>query len=304
MPIALGQIKDLLQPGLMAITGKYEQMPSFYNKLYTKKKSTMAVERSAAVAYVGLAQLKTEGGATMYDNNAGQRFIYNMEVKEFGLGYVITRKAIDDNLYKTSFSPTQLGLNDAFHQAKEREAASLFNNAFTAISGIGGDGKALCATDHPYDGGTWANRPTTDYDLNEGSLLSAQVAIRSNFVNERGLKIYARAKLLVVPNALQPVAIRLLKSELRPGTANNDVNAILHMDEEGLSKMTVYDYLTSSRSWFLKTNIDGLIHLERVAYETDMQPDFDTDSLKVKGYERYGFFYNDPRALYGSNPTS
>lgn len=304
MPIALGQIKDLLQPGLMAITGKYEMMPSFYNKLFAKKKSTMALERSAAVAFVGLAQLKTEGAATMYDNNAGQRFIYNMETKEFGLGYVITRKAIDDNLYKTSFQPTQLGLNDAFHQAKEREGAAVFNNAFTYNSATGGDGKALCATDHPYDGGAWANRPSTDYDLNEGSLLSAQVAIRSNFVNERGLKIYARSKLLVVPNALQPVAIRLLKSELRPGTANNDVNAILHMDEEGLTKMTVYDYLTSSRAWFIKTNIEGLIHLERVGYETDMQPDFDTDSLKVKGYERYGFFYNDPRALYGSNPTS
>lgn len=303
MAIALGQIKDLLLPGLMSITGEYKDLPNFYAKIFKKHKSNMQIERSAAVRYVGLPQLKTEGGATAFDNNAGERFIYNFEPFEVGLGYAITRKAIDDNLYKAQFKPTQLGLNKAFNQFKEREAASVFNNAFTYDSTIGGDGVALCSASHPYDGGTWANRPSTDLDLNEGSLLAGQTAVRQNFVDEAGLKVYARAETLVVPLQQEAVAIRLLKSELRPGTANNDVNAILSLSG-GLNKYIAWDYLTSQRAWFLTTNVEGLIHLERVSYETDMQVDFVTDNLLVKGYERYGFFYNDPRCLYGSNPTS
>jgi hypothetical protein len=303
MAIALGQIKDLLLPGLMEITGEYKDLPNFYSKIFNKKKSNMQIERSAAVRYVGLPSLKNEGGATAFDNNAGQRFVYNFEPFEVGLGYAITRKAIDDNLYKGQFKPTQLGLNKAFNQFKEREAAAIFNNAFTYDNTIGGDGKAMCATDHPYDGGTWANRPTIDLDLNEGSLLAAQTSVRQNFVDEAGLKVYARAETLIVPLQLEAIAIRLLKSELRPGTANNDVNAILSLSG-GISKYVAWDYLTSQRSWYLTTNIEGLIHLERVSYETDMQVDFVTDNLLVKGYERYGFFYNDPRAVYGSNPTS
>lgn len=303
MAIAIGQIRDLLLPGLMEITGQYKDLPNFYGKMFSKRKSKQQVEKSVSARYMSLPELKTEGGATYFDNNAGQRFVYNMEPVEVGLGYAITRKAIDDNLYKAEFKPTTLGLSKAFNQFWERQAAAIFNDATTYDANVGGDGKALCATDHPYDGGTWANRPSTDLDLNEGSLLDAMTAVRSNFVDEAGLKIYARADRLVVPLALEKVAIRLLKSELRPGTANNDVNAVRSLSG-GMSEYIAWDYLTSSRYWFLCTNINGLIEIDRVPYETDMWVDNVTDNLLVKAYERKGFFANDSRAVYGSFPSS
>ena len=303
MAIAIGAIRDLLLPGLMAVTGEYKDLSNFYGKIFSKRNSNLQIERSVAVRYMGLAALKQEGGPTPFDNNAGERWQYNMEPFEVGLGYAITRKAIDDNLYKTQFRPSALGLNMAFNQFFEREAANVFNTANSYNTQLGGDGVALVATNHPYDGGTWANRPTIDADLNESSLLDAQTAIRQNFVNEAGLKIYARAKQLIVPLAQQRVAIRLLQTELRPGTGDNDVNAITRMDENGLTKFIAYDYLTSSRAWFVQTNIEGLIYLDRVPYETDMWVDNYTDNLLVKGYARLGFFYNDPRAVYGSFPT-
>lgn len=304
MAIALGQIRDLLLPGLMEITGEYKDLPNMYSQVFKKRKSNLQIERSVQVRYMPLPELKSEGGATHFDNNAGERYIYNMEPVEVGLGYSITRKAIDDNIYKTEFRPTALGLAKSFAQFWEREAWDIFNTATTYNQQLGGDGQALCSTSHPYDGGTWANRPTVDQDLNETSLLNAIVAVRQNFVDEAGLKIYARAEKLVVPLALQPVAIRLIKSELRPGTANNDVNAIQYMDGAGLQKFMPVDYLTSNYAWYLTTNIDGLVELERVAYETDMWVDNVTDNLLVKAYERKGFFFNDPRALYGSFPSA
>jgi len=304
MAIALGQIRDLLLPGLMEITGEYKDLPNLYSKVFKARTSNMQLEKSVQTRYMPLPALKSEGGATQFDNNAGERFTYSMEPIEVGLGYSITRKAIDDNLYKSEFKPTALGLAKAFNQFWERQAWAIFNNATTYNTQLGGDGKALCATDHPYDFGTWANRPTTDMDLNESSLLDGITAVRQNFVDEAGLKIYARAERLIVPLALQKVAIRLIKSELRPGTANNDVNAIQYMDGAGLSQFLVSDYLTSSYAWYLATNIDGLVQLNRVAYETDMWVDNVTDNLLVKAYERRGYFYNDPRCLWGSFPTS
>lgn len=303
MAIALGQIRDLLLPGLMEITGEYKDLPNFYSKIFSKRKSNMQIERSVQTRYMPLPELKTEGGATQFDNNAGERWVYNMEPVEVGLGYAITRKAIDDNLYKSEFKPTALGLSKAFNQFWEREAAAIFNTATTYNTQIGGDGKALCATDHPYDGGTWANRPSVDLDLNEGSLTDGMTAVRRDFVDEAGLKVYARAERLIVPLELEKVAIRLLKSELRPGTANNDVNAVLSLSG-GLTQYIAWDYLTNSRAWFLDTTIDGLIHIERVPYETDMWVDNITDNLLVKAYARAGFFYNDPRSVWGSFPSS
>ena len=303
MAIALGQIRDLLLPGLMDVTGEYKDLPNFYGKIFTKRKSNMQIERSVQARYMSLPELKTEGGATQFDNNAGERWVYNMEPVEVGLGYAITRKAIDDNLYKSEFKPTALGLGKSFNQFWEREAAAIFNNATTYDTNVGGDGKALCATNHPYDGGTWANRPTTDLDLNEGSLLDGMTAVRRDFVDEAGLKVYARAERLIVPLELEKVAIRLLKSELRPGTSNNDVNAILSLSG-GLTQYIAWDYLTNTRAWFLDTSIDGFIDIQRVMYETDMWVDNITDNLLVKAYERRGFFYNDPRAVWGAFPSS
>jgi len=226
------------------------------------------------------------------------------EHTEIALGYAITRKAIDDNLYKTQFMPSNLGLVESFQQTKEIYGANILNTATTYNSAVGGDGVALCSTAHPIDGGTVANTPTTQVDLNEATLLNAMIAIRANFKDQAGLKIFARGRKLIIPPQLEPVAIRLTKTELRPGTADNDVNAIM-MTAGGLSEgYLVNDFLTSSYAWFLLTNIDGLAYMERIKFETDMQVDFVTDNLLVKGYERYSFGYYNWRAIYGSFPTS
>ena len=303
MAVNLSAIKDLLFPGLRGVEGKYEQIPSTYDKIFTKHISKMALERTAEMRYMGLARLKTEGGQTEFDNAAGERYVYNQEHTEIGLGYAITRKAIDDNLYKTEFAPSNLGLIESFQQTKEIYGANILNTATTYNSSIGGDGKALCATDHPIDGGTVANRPAADVDLNEATLLNAMIAIRTNFKDQAGLKVFARGRKLLVPPQLEPTAIRLLKTELRPGTADNDVNAIM-MTAGGLPEgYLVNDFLTSAKFWFLLTNIDGLSYMERVKFETDMQVDFTTDNLLVKGYERYSFGYYNFRSVFGSFPT-
>ena len=303
MAVNLSAIKDLLLPGLRGIEGKYEQIPSQYDKVFTKHESRMALERTAEMRFLGLAQLKTEGGQTAFDNGAGERFVYNQEHTEIGLGYAITRKAIDDNLYKSQFKPSNLGLMESFQQTKEIYGANVINTSTTYNASIGGDGKALIATDHPIDGGTVANRPATDLELNEASLLSGMISVRTNFKDQAGLKVFARARKLLVPPQLEPVAIRLTKSELRPGTADNDVNAIISTSGGLPEGYMTNDFLTSATAWFLLTNIDGLSYMERVKFETDMQVDFVTDNLLVKGYERYSFGYYNWRSIWGSLPT-
>jgi len=304
MAVNLSAIKDLLLPGLRGVEGKYEMIPSQYDKIFTKHESRMALERTAEMQYLGLAQLKTEGGQTAFDNSAGERYVYNQEHTEIALGYAITRKAIDDNLYKTQFAPSNLGLIESFQQTKEIYGANILNTATTYNANIGGDGQALCSTAHPITGSTVSNRASVDVDLNEATLLNAMISIRTNFKDQAGLKVFARGRKLVIAPQNEPVAIRLLKTELRPGTADNDVNAIM-MTAGGLPEgYMVNDFLTSAYPWFLLTNIDGLSYMERVKFETDMQVDFVTDNLLVKGYERYSFGYYNWRAIWGSFPTS
>ena len=304
MPVNLAAIKDLLLPGLRGIEGRYEQIPSQYDKVFTAFDSKLALERTAEMRYLGLAQLKTEGGQTSFDNNAGERYVYNQEHNEIALGYAMTRKAIDDNLYKTQFHPSNLGLIESFHQTKEIYGANVLNTATTYNSAVGGDGVALCSTAHPIDGGTIANTPTTQVDLNEATLLNAMIAIRTNFRDQAALKIFARGRKLIGPPQLEPVMIRLTKTELRPGTADNDVNAIMTTAGGLPEGYMVMDFLTSSYAWFLLTNIAGLAYMKRIAFETDMQVDFITDNLLTKAYERYSLSYFNWRAIYGAFPTS
>jgi hypothetical protein len=301
MAVNLSSIKDLLLPGLRGVEGKYEQIPSQYDKIFTKHESKMALERTTEMRFLGLAQLKTEGGQTSFDNGAGERYVYNQEHTEIALGYAITRKAIDDNLYKTQFAPSNLGLIESFQQTKEIYGANVLNTATTYNASVGGDGQALVSSAHPIDGATVSNYSTND--LNEATLLNAMIAIRTGFKDQAGLKIFARGRKLIVPAQLEPVAIRLTKTELRPGTADNDVNAIMSTAGGLPEGYMVNDYLTSSAAWFLLTNIDGLSYMERVKFETDMQVDFVTDNLLVKGYERYSFGYYNWRAIYGAIPS-
>lgn len=306
MPVALSQIRDLLLPGLWGISGKYPMIERQWPKVFRQTDSNMAVERRAAMRYLGLAQLKQEGAPTAFDNSAGQRFTYNAEHFEIGLGYAITRKAIDDNLYKSEFGPSNDGLMESFKETEEIYAANVFNSGTTYNAQIGGDGVALFSTAHPIDPpyGTIANEPSPEVDLNETSLLNALITIRTTWRDQAGLKIHARGRKLIVPPNLEPIALRLMRSELRPGTAQNDINAIQGMNDSLKEGFMVWDYLTSNYAWFLLTNHDGLIFFNRKKFEMDMSVEFTTDNLLVKGYQRYVPSYYDWRGVWGTFPTS
>ena len=303
MAVNVAQIKNLLVPGLYKVAGAYDRYPKEWTQIFDTQKSTLAIESAVQARILGLAQLKVEGGATAFDNNAGQRFVWNAEAQEVALGYAITLKSIEDNQYTKDFNLMNLKLVDSFAQFKEIQGANILNNATTYDASIGGDGQALCSTAHPYDMGTWANTFSTQLDLNESSLLQACINIEGTFVDEAGLRINAIPEKLIVPTALKPVAERLLKSELRPGTGDNDINAIRSM-KGGLTDYMTYHYLTSNYAWFVKSNIKGLLYFDRVAYDTDMWTDNVTDNVLIKGRERYTFSYRDPRSLWGSFPTS
>lgn len=304
MAVNLSAIRDLLLPGLRKVTGEYKDLPRLYDKVFEMGTSNMAVERVASMRYLGIAALKNDGSATTFDNNAGEVYVYNQEHKGVGIGYAITRNAIDDNLYKAQFKPSNLGLMKSVNQYKEILGADILNSGATYNAQIGGDGVALFSTAHPVAGANIANTPSVAVDLNEASLLSAQAAIRANFRDNAGLRMMARARKLVVPIALEPVAIRLLKSEMRPGTNDNDVNAILSTSGGIPDGYLVHDYLTSNYAWFVLTDQKGLQYLQRIPFETDMQVDFTTDNLLVKAFERFSFSYYDWRAAYGTYPTS
>lgn len=302
MSISLASIRDLLLPGLYDLTGMYGEIPTQWSTVFEKRTSKMALERSVAMRYLGLASIKQEGGATTFDNAAGERWAFNQEHQEVGLGYAITRKSIDDNLYKDQFNPSNLGLAFSFHQYKEIVGANVLNTAFTYNTQVGGDSVALCATNHPVDGGQWANTPATPLDLSEAAIQSGLVQTRQ-FVNEANLKIFARGRKVIVPIQLEYVMERLWKSELRPNTANNDVNATITAGgiPDGYQVM---DFLTSAFTWFIKSDKPGLNYMSRVPFEIDMQVDPITGNLLVIGYERFSFNYNNPRCIWGSNPTS
>jgi hypothetical protein len=304
MPVNLSQERDLLLPGLRAVTGEYDMIPTQWDKIFGKGTSNMALERTAQMRFLGLAQLKNEGAQTRFDNNAGERFVWNQEHMEIGLGYAITRKAIDDNLYKSQFRPANLGLQQSFAQTKEIYGANVLNTGNVYNPAVGGDGVSLFSTAHPIDGATFANTSSVPQSLNESSLLNVMTTVPVTFLDIAGLKIYARARKLVVPRRLEPVAIRLTQTELRPGTADNDVNAILSTAGGLPDGYVANDFLTSNFAWFVLTNIEGLLYLQRVAFEMDMFVEFTTDNLLVKGYERWSFNYNDPRAAWGEFPSA
>ena len=304
MPVALSQIRDLLLPGLWGVSGKYPMIERQWPKIFDQTDSNMALERRAAMRYLGFAQLKQEGAPTSFDNGAGQRYVYNAEHFEIGLGYAITRKAIDDNLYKAEFGPSNDGLMESFKETEEIYAANVLNSGTTYNAAIGGDGVALFSAAHPTDAATISNISNPAVDLNETSLLNAAIAIRSTWTDNAGLKIHARARKVIVPPNLEPIALRLFRSELRPGTAQNDVNAVLGMNDSFKESFMVFDYLTSNFAWFVLTNHKGLIFFNRKAFETDMSVEFTTDNLLVKGYQRYVPTYYDWRAVQGNYPTS
>ncbi|MCA6108106.1 hypothetical protein [Bradyrhizobium cenepequi] len=294
----------MLLPGLWAVTGKYDQLPAVRKQIFRERQSNMALEQTTSMRYLAQAFVKQEGGTTSADNAMRQMFTYNQTHLELAVLFAITRKAIDDNLYKAEFGPAVMGLNEAFDRTNEAFAADVFNSATVFNPAIGGDGQPLLSAAHPVDGGSFSNLATPAASLNETSLLNGQVAINANFRDNANQRMNAKARRLIIPPQLEPTAIRLLKTELRPGTANNDVNAILSTQGGIPDGYLVWNYLTSQFAWFLQTNQDGLVYMNRVPYETDMMVEFSTDNLLVKGYQRNSYSYNEPRSLYGSNPTS
>jgi len=302
MTVNLGSIYNLLSPGLFAVEGKYKEIDATWKKFYKTSKATLANEQTASMRYLGTAVPKTEGGPIYYDNNSGQRFIYNQTHTEVAIGYSITQPAIVFNQYKKDFNTSNLGLQKSFSNTKQVYAADVFNSATTYQTTIGGDGKALCATDHPVDGGTFANRPTVDTSLNESAIESALTLI-AKFPDNANLLNMTRGRRLIVPRAKVWDAIRLTKTELRPGTANNDVNAVRSV--MGLPDgYEAWDFLTSNYAWFIQTDVDGLQHMEVTPFKMNMFVDDNTMNLKVTGYEFYSFNYNEPRCLFGSFPSS
>lgn len=303
MAVNVAALYDLTRPGLRGIEGRYKMIPRQWPKVFMRGVSKMGVERTAVVRMLSLAQLKFEGGATQMDNNAGERFIYNHEAFEVGLGYAITRKAIADNLYEQQFPASNLDLQKSFEQTEEIYTANVLNTASTYNPNIGGDGVALLSASHPIDGGTIANTPTTQQDLNEGSLLTALTSVRTNFKDQAGKKIFARGRKMIVHPNNEWVAARLIHTPLRPGTGDNDISA-LQATGSLPEKYEVMDFLTNAPWWFVQTTIDGLIFLEREPFEMSMEVDFITDNLLVKGYQRYYVGYTDPLCIYGNTPTT
>jgi hypothetical protein len=302
MAISRAQIRDLLLPGLAEITGKYPDLPKRYTQIFDTATSKMAIERVAEVRYTGLAQLKSEGGATTFDNAPGERFVYNIEHRTIGLGFAVTREALDDNLYKESFNPQSMGLMESFAQTKEIFAANIINMGTTFNPLVGGDGQALFSTAHPIDNGSYANMPTVALDLNEAALETALNQIRV-YPDQAGLISMTRGRKLVVPIALQWAAERLTKTELRVGTNNNDVSALFTTGAlpDGY---VVNEFLTSSFGWVVLTSVKGLVYYERVPFEMDMQVDPTTGNLLVIGYERFGLAHKNPRGVWGTFPTA
>jgi len=298
MAISTSQIPALLLPGVRKIKGDYKEMPVQWTAIYARGVSHMEAEKTVHVRYLPLPQLKTTGAPTTFDNLAGQRFAYNHLHVAFGLGYSFTREALKDNLYKTSFNAANLGLARSFRQMKEIMGAATLNSGNVLTPGLGGDNLPLFSTAHPVDGYVVANTPLNQIGLNENSLLMANNMIR-RFRDNAGLLYGSQGKKLVVPVELRHVAKRLLETELRPGTTDNDVWSVKE-NNDLRDGYVVLDFLTSPYAWFVLSDAGGLICLD----ETSMQTDFTTDNLLVKAYERYYMGYDDWRCAWGSFATN
>jgi hypothetical protein len=302
MAVTTSQIPSLLLPGLREVKGRYAKREAEYSLIFSKGKSNLQVEKTVHTRLLGLPALKAQGQGVTFDNNSGTRFTYSHLHQVVGLGYTFTEEAIDDNLYKSQFDPSNMGLEDSFLQFKEILGANVFNNGTTYNPAIGGDGLPLFSTGHLVDGNTIANTPTVQLGLNEATLDMGTNMVRA-YRDYANLLIAAKVTRLLVPVALRRVAMRLMETELRPGTADNDINARKEGGDFG-EKYIVNDFLTSPYSWFLLTDKPGFIYLERKPFDISMQVDFVTNNLLVKATERYYIGYDDWRAAWGSFPTN
>jgi hypothetical protein len=301
MAISRAQLLKELLPGLNALFGmEYARYGEEHKEIYETETSERSFEEETKLSGFSAAPVKNEGSAIAYDN--GQEAWtarYNHET--IALGFSLTEEAIEDNLYDSLSARYTKALARAMAYTKQVKAASVLNNGFTnSAQYYGGDGVPLFSASHPLvSGGTNSNIPSTPADLNETSLENAVIQIAA-WTDERGLLIAAKPRKLIVPPALQFVATRLLETELRVGTNDNDINALKNNGSipEGY---TINHFLTDTNAWFLTTDVpNGMKHFVRTPLAQSMDGDFDTGNVRYKARERYSFGWSDPLGMYGS----
>jgi hypothetical protein len=303
MAISRAQLLKELLPGLNALFGmEYARYGEEHKEIYETETSERSFEEETKLSGFSAAPVKNEGSAIAYDN-AQEAWSTRYTHETIALGFSITEEAVEDNLYDSLSARYTKALARAMSYTKQVKAAAVLNNGFSGTY-PGGDGKALFATDHPLvSGGTNSNTPSTQVDLNETSLEAAVIQIAA-WTDERGLLIAAKPKKMVVPPALMFTAKRLLDTELRVATADNDINAIKQMGAipEGYC---VNHFLTDPSAWFLTTDVpNGMKHFVRTPLQNSMDGDFDTGNVRYKARERYSFGWSDPLGMWGSSGST
>jgi len=298
MAISRQQLVKELEPGLNALFGlEYKRYDNEHAEIYDTENSDRAFEEEVMLSGFGNAQTKAEGSGVSFDD-AQETFTSRYQHETIALAFAITEEAIEDNLYDRLASRYTKALARSMANTKQVKAANVLNNAFDS-SFKGGDGKELCATDHPTLSGSFKNELSTSADLNETSLEQSMIDI-AQMTDERGLKIAARGVKMIIPSELQFTAERLMKSQGRTGTADNDINAIaaMGMIPQGY---VINHFLTDSDAFFIKTDVpNGLKMFVRAPIKTAMEGDFDTGNVRYKARERYSFGFSDPRGIFGS----
>ena len=293
-----GSFAKALWPGVNAWYGKsYAEYETEYDKLFDKHTSSKAFEEDVGISSFGLAVNKPEGSAISYDSER-QAFITRYQHAVFALGFVITREMMEDDQYDVVGQRKAQGLAFSMRQTKEVIAANVYNRAFTA-GYTGGDGVVMISASHVnLKGGTWSNTISTASDLSEAALEQACIDI-AGFTNDAGLLIAVRPESLIIPRQLIFEAKRILGTDGRVGTDNNDLNAIKTLGS--IPKIVTNHYLTDTDAWFIRTNVQhGMKYFERRADQFDMDNDWDTENAKFKATARYSFGWTDPRGVYGS----
>ena len=297
MAISRAQLVKELEPGLNALFGlEYKNYADEHAQIFDVENSDRAFEEEVMLSGFANASVKPEGSSVNYDT-AQESFTARYTHETLALAFAITEEAIEDNLYDRLASRYTKALARSMANTKQVKAANVLNNAFATANG--GDGKALCATDHPIAAGTDRNELSTAADLNETSLEQSLIDIAA-MTDERGLKIAAQGVKMIVPSALQFTAERLMKSSGRTGTADNDINAVVSkgMVPQGY---VVNHYLTDTDAFFIKTDVpNGLKHFVRSPMKTAMEGDFTTGNVRYKARERYSFGFSDWRGIFGS----
>ena len=300
MAISRAQLLKELLPGLNALFGlEYKRYGEEHKEIYETETSERSFEEETKLSGFSAAPVKNEGSAIAYDN-AQEAWTARYNHQTIALGFSLTEEAVEDNLYDTLSARYTKALARAMSYTKQVKAAAVLNNGFTGGVNAGGDGVALFSTAHPLvDGGVNSNTQATPTDLNETALENAVIQIAA-WTDERGLLIAAQPRKLIVPPNNQFVATRLLETELRTGTADNDINAIKNNGSipEGY---TVNHYLTDPDAYFLTTDVpNGMKHFVRTPLSTSMDGDFDTGNVRYKARERYSFGFSDPLGMFGS----